>query len=361
MAESKNPKGSSGKEEKEEEIDMGVFLTLLGRGISRIFDFIRSIFTFLFNGLILFLVFLRANFTKIVLVTVVAGIIGSIYQYALKDKVFESSMTVQPNFGSTVQLYKNIDLYSSLIKQKDYERLSKALDINLEEAQNITDIEVYPYDTRSQSVLAYMDFVSTLDSSAVDLIDYETFSDGQADESFKYHVVNVRSKDKLIFTKIEDPIINSVTENNFYNKIKETSYLNLVSKKIALETSMAELDSLRSLYGKVLLAESIKESSGTSIYMSEVGGSTKEMVIFEMYLDMNQQLIDVNEKLTREIEVINVLSSFNPIGTKVRGWYRNFALLGFVGGFVMTLLILFLINLNSILKKHSLPSQNQPD
>ena len=85
------------------------------------------------------------------------------------------------------------------------------------------------------------------------------------------------------------------------------------------------------------------------------------MVIFDMYLDMNQQLIDVNEKLTREIEVINVLSSFNPIGTKVRGWYRNFALLGFIGGFVMTLLILFLINLNSILIKHSLPSQNQPD
>ena len=77
---------------------------------------------------------------------------------------------------------------------------------------------------------------------------------------------------------------------------------------------MIELDSLRSLYKEVLLAETKKEHSGTNIFMSEKASLTKEVEVFDKYMLMNEELIDVNKKITAENEVINVVSSFNSIG-----------------------------------------------
>ena len=64
---------------------------------------------------------------------------------------------------------------------------------------------------------------------------------------------------------------------------------------------------------------------------------------------MNQELIDVNKKITEENEVINVVSSFNPIGMEVKGWYRNFVVIGFVGGFLFVLVLISLMEVNKLL------------
>ncbi len=53
------------------------------------------------------------------LAALIGGSLGAVYQYAFKEVQYESSMTVEPNFGSAVQLYKNIDYYYSLVKQDD--------------------------------------------------------------------------------------------------------------------------------------------------------------------------------------------------------------------------------------------------
>jgi len=102
---------------------------------------------------------------------------------------------------------------------------------------------------------------------------------------------------------------------------------------------MIELDSLRELYKKVLLTESEKESTGTNIFMAETGSVTKEVDVFDKYMLMNEELIEVNEKLTAENEVINVVSSFNAIGMKVKTWYKNFAIIGFIAGFALMFLM----------------------
>jgi hypothetical protein len=112
-----------------------------------------------------------------------------------------------------------------------------------------------------------------------------------------------------------------------------------------------ELDSLRNLYNKVLLAESIRESSGTTIYMSELGKSTKEIEVFETSVELNRLLAEINQELTKKKDLINVVSSFNKIGTEVRGWYRNHALLGLLVALSLSLLALLLVELNEILKK----------
>ena len=127
---------------------------------------------------------------------------------------------------------------------------------------------------------------------------------------------------------------------------------NLISRKEALEVSMNELDSLKSLYKEVLLAESKKESSGTNIFMANTAANNKEFEVFEKYMTMNSQLTNVNKQLTDENEVINVVSSFNPVGMTVRGLHRNFAVIGFVVGFLFVLMIASLKEINKLLSAY---------
>ena len=325
---------------REEDIDIAHLFVLIGKGFSGIINFISSLLKTVFGWFLRFILFIRANLKKMILAALIGGSVGAIYQYALKEVQYESSMTVEPNFGSAVQLYKNINYYLSLVKQNDFERLASSLNISKEEAESISWVEVEPYSNENQVLLSYKNFVEELDSNVVKLVNYQKFSKEQPIESFKYHIVKITAKDKYIFKQLESPIINSIISNNYYDKVKTTAYTNLISKKLALESSMIELDSLRILYKKVMLAESAKESSGTNIFMSEIGSTAKEVAVFDKYMVMNEELIEVNRKLTAENEVVNGVSSFNSIGMKVKSWYKNFAIVGFIGGFALIFLLI---------------------
>lgn len=328
------------KESKEEDVDIAQLFVLIGQAFMSVFNFVLFLFKTIFDWFLLLLLFLRRNFYKIIIAAVIGGGIGAIYQYIIKEVQYESSMTVEPNFGSAVQLYKNIDFYMSLVQQEDFERLAASLDISPEEAESISWIEVEPYSNENQVLLSYKNFIAELDSNAVKLVKYSTFAKEQPIESFKYHIVKIISKNKYIFQKLESPIINSITSNSYYGKVKKTAYTNLIRKKSALESSMTELDSLRTLYKKVLLAESAKENGSTNIFLSETSNNNKEVDVFDKYMLMNEELIEVNTQLTAEKEVINVVSSFNAIGMKVKTWYKNYAILGFLGGLIFMFLFL---------------------
>jgi len=349
MNKNETDSNSKSDEIKEDDIDLGTLFTLIGKGISSVFNFIAQVFQTFWHWVLILILFLRSNFRKMALAALIGGLLGGIYQYAIKEKQFESSMTVEPNFGSAVQLYKNINYYLSLVKQDDSERLAASLNIGPEEAESISWIEVEPYSNENQLLISYKNFIQSLDSNTVKLIDYDTFSEELPIESFQYHVITVVGKDKFVFDKLGAPIINSIIANNYYDKVKTTAYSNLITKKSALENSMLELDSLRTIYKKVLLAESQKENAGTNIFMSENGSRTKEIDLFDKYMVMNDQLIEVNEKLITENEVINVVSSFNSIGMRVNKRYKNYAVLGFLGGFIFLFVYLILKELNKSL------------
>ncbi len=347
---------TSNQAKVEEEVDLGQLFVLIGRGFSKLFNFIGDIFKTIFHWVILFLLFIKNHFIKLVIGALVGAVLGGIYHFGFKVPTYESSMTVQPNFGSAVQLYKNIDYYQTLLKQKDFERLAKSLKISNEEAESITFIEAEPYSNENQSILSFKNFIKDLDTTTIKLVDFETYTEEQPIESFEYHIVTVSSEDKYIFNKLETPIIASIIQNVFYDKVKTTAYNNLISRKDALENSMIELDSLRILYKEVMLAESRKESSGTSIIMADSGEKNKEVVVFDKYMDMNQQLIDVNKKITEQNEVINVVSSFNSIGMKIGGWYRNSIIRGFLGSFLLIVLFLSFKEINQLLIKYETKS-----
>lgn len=352
MAKNKHQAKISTEDKGEEDVDIAQLFELIGKGVMRILNFFVLIIRTFLEWILQLLLFIRAHLKKMILAAIVGGLLGGIYQYVIKDVQYESSMTVEPNFGAAVQLYKNIDFYLSLVKQKDWTRLAESLDISQEEAESISWIEVNPYSNENQVLLSYKNFMSELDSNSVKLISYKKFAQEQPIESFKYHIITITSKDKFVFKKLESPIINSIINNSYYDKVKTTAYLNLISRKSALENSMKELDSLRTLYKKVLLTESARENGGTNIFMSESTAHTKEVEVFDKYMAMNEELNEVNKQLTSEKEVINVVSSFNAIGMKVKTWYKNFAVIGFLGGMTLMLILISIRKLDQQLMRY---------
>ncbi len=342
----KNPELKS----TEEEIDLGHLFYVIGKGISSAFAWLGNLLLGIWDIFISFLLLIRSNFKALMAAALLGGLIGGVYEYGFRARQYESSMTLQPNFGSSVQLYKNIDLYQSLIEQEDYDRLMENLKISEAEARSLKRIEVEPYENENQALLSYKDFVQSLDSLTFDLISYEEFSKAQPAESFKYHIVSVWSVDRFVFEKLERPIIGSIVNNSYYDKVKSNANENLLSKKKALEGSLAELDSLRSIYKKVMIAESQRENSGTNIYLAELNASNKEVLVFDKYMSLNEELFEVNNRLTEQKEVINIVSSFNPVGMKANDWYRNYAVLGLLAGFFLVFAWIQLVRIDHYLQ-----------
>ena len=115
---------------REEEVDLSYVFILFGKFLSSIFSLIGNFFQIILNAVLDVLLFIRSHFRKLVIATIIGGVLGFSYQNFIKEKEFESSMTVQPNFGSAVQLYKNVAFYKSLIEQEDFPKLMQHLQID---------------------------------------------------------------------------------------------------------------------------------------------------------------------------------------------------------------------------------------
>ena len=343
---------NSSKKSNEEEIDLGQLFSLIGKVIFSTIDLIGNIFLSIFYWGVSVLLFLKKHVIKLTIGTILGAVGGNLYQSNFKVPIFESSMTVQPNFGSAIQLYKNIDYYQNLVSQRDIERLAISLNVTTEEASKITSFKAKPYSTPNQTLLSYRRFTASLDSTTLKHLEFDEFSENQPIESFMFHIVSVTSKDKYVFGKLRSPIISSIIRNPYYDQVRKTSSLNLSSSKIAIQNSMQELDTLRDFYKDIMVSESKKSTSGTNIYMSSTNGNDKEIVVFDKYMKMNKLLIDVNKKLTEENDIINVVSSFNPVGKRVIGWRRNYTLLGGVFGFILVFSLFLIQILNKKLKEY---------
>ena len=116
--------------------------------------------------------------------------------------------------------------------------------------------------------------------------------------------------------------------------------------------NLIQVDSLRNVYMKVMIEESKKQTSGTSIDLGGQKSKTKEIDLFGTNRKINQDLEEIAIRKSTEYDVINVISNFQPIGTEVKGVTKNYIfLLGSLGGALMIFWLL-LRQLNTYLENY---------
>lgn len=299
-----------------EEVDLGSLFVIIGKGFSNFFNFIGNLFKDVFHLLIIFLLFLKEHLVKIAIAAVFGFIVGFIIEI-VTPKRYTSDLLLHPNYKSSRQLYNNINFYNDLVKQKDTLRIQKTFGLDKEDAASLKEFTINPIRNQSDIISRYYDLILELDTLTLRSYDFEEFKNSFTDFDYKLHKVNVVAEKNNVFEDLDDVIISSVVDNPYFNTLKKLTNENLNRTDSLYRNSLAQVDSLRSVYMQVMLAEASKESNGTNIDLGGVKRSTKEIELFETNKRINKDLGEIIEDKSEKYEVVNVISNFQPIGNEV--------------------------------------------
>ncbi|WP_298766847.1 hypothetical protein [uncultured Polaribacter sp.] len=334
-----------------EEVDLGSLFVIIGKGFSKLFNFIGSIFKGIFHAFISVLIFVKENIIKIGIATVVGFAIGLFFQVKSPTK-YGSDLLVKPNFESVNQLYNNINYYNDLVKQKDTLGLQKTFNLDKATAASLKSFTIEPVINGLDIINSYDDFITSVDTTTVKSYDFEDFKTSFKELDYKVHKINVLAEKNDVFTKLGEVILNSVVKNKYFNRKKELTNENLNRTDSLLRQNLSQVDSLRRVYMQVMLDEAKKLSTGTNIDLGGVKSRTKELDLFETNKKLNSELQEVIEDKSEEYEVINVIANFQPIGYELKGITKNKAVqFGLLGALFMFFILVFL-KINTFLSNY---------
>jgi hypothetical protein len=335
----------------EEEVDLGSLFMIIGRGFSKFFNFIGSIFKGIFHILILVLIFIKVNIVKIGIATLI-GLIAGIFLEVKFPKKYGSELLIEPNFKSSLQLYNNVNYYNDLVKQRDTLKLQETFNLTKSEAASLKKFEIKPIKNEKDIINAYDDLILSVDTLTIKSYEFEDFKAAFTDFDYKIHKVTVIAEKSNVFEKLDDVIISSVVKNQYFNRLKQLTNENLNRTDSVYKESLSQIDSLRKVYMQVMLDEAKKETSGTNIDLGGEKRTTKELELFETNRKINEDLRNIAQEKSSKYEVINVISNFQPVGYEIKGVTKNYAFqLGGLGAALM-ILYLLLMQLNAYLNNY---------
>jgi len=342
---------STKQQNNEEEVDLGSLFQIIGRAFSRFINFIVTIFIGLFDVLIISLLFFRKHAIKIIIAGVVLGTVGYFLD-SNKEIIYESKMLVKPNFNSTSQLYSNIKFYNDLVGQEEYELLINTFNINEDEAKSLRGFSIKPIKNENDIVSGYDELLASVDTISLRNYKIAEFKEAFTNNNYKVHEIKVRSTKNKIFTKFDGAILSSIINNDYFKKLKESENVNLNRSYDLYQKNLKDADTLRKVYMKALLDEAKKPTQGTSIDMGSRGNGDNEIQLFSISRNLNSNLSKINEDKAHKTEIVNVISSFQKIGSKEKGLLKNKMLVLGAIGVLGTVLILLLKELNGFLNNY---------
>ena len=342
---------STNQSKNEEEVDLGSLFILIGRGFSKFFNFIGSIFKGIFHFFISILIFLKKNTIKIIIAGGIGLMVG-VFLEVKKPISYGSEMLVEPNFKSARQLYNNVNYYNDLVKQKDTATIEKTFHLDKEIAGGLKKFTIEPIRLENDIIEAYDDLILALDTLTIKSYEYKDFKNSFTDFDYKVHKINVISKHNNVFKKIGDVIISSIVDNRYFSRSKELLNEDLNRTDSLYRQNLTQIDSIRKVYMEVMIEEAKKQSNGTNIDLGGQKSTTKEIELFEANRRINKDLKEITEDKSEKYEVINVLSNFQPVGYEIKGVTKNYIfLLGVLGAGLM-IVFLLLVQLNKYLNNY---------
>ena len=342
---------STKKQNNDEEVDLGSLFTVIGKGFKNFFNFIGNIFKGIFHRLILILLFLKLHILKFSVAVLIGGIVGFFLE-SNKETKFSSNLIVKPNFESTQLLYENINYYNDLVKQQNTKHLASIFKIDTSKAAALRKFEITPLMNSNDIINAYDNFILEVDTLTVKSYDFDNFESSFTDFDYLVHNIEVQATVSDIFSELENTIINSIEKNTFFNKIKNLTKENLNTKDSILKANFIEVDSLRSVYMRAILEGAKNNSNGTNIDLGSKSNITKENDLFEIDRKIIYDLSQTYEDIATKSDVINIISNFKPEGSEIKGITKNLIFIMAVLGFLLTLFIILLIDLNKYLEDY---------
>ncbi len=347
------------KPQESEEVDLGQIFKLIGSAFDRFFRFIGSIFIGIYDLVIALLIHFYKRMIWYALGLVIGLISGFIIDVKL-DHLYGANVFIETNFNSARQVYENIKQFQQLAaKDKDILQLAKILGINKEEASKLKGFYIEPDIDENYIVELYSEFYVSLDSTSRSTTNYENYKKSLTAYNFKVHQIGVASTDKYIFKKIQNKFIEQIMGNDYLKELADVSRQNLEKQDATLLLQIEKTDSLASEYLKIRINESTKQpisGSGTNLYLGNAETNkllVDESAVIQQRLILEDERREVNSKLVKEKNIINIISGFPESGYDITKWYEKMKYLLPIVLFSITLIIFTIIGLGKYLDKKS--------
>lgn len=341
---------------KEEEVDLGKLFSMIGNMFSNLFRFLGKMLKELFHYFILLLIFTKEHLVKIGIATILGVIIGYAVDSTVSDK-YSYDMIIEPNYGSIDQIFEKMEYYNVLIEEEDSIALHREFNISYEEANSLVNFGLEPYETKKDQIFAYDDFIKSTDTLTQKYFTFKDFvGEGTSQFDSKRYVYRINSKINNL-TIFGDKILSDIELNPTIQKKKRIRLYTLKLDSIAARVALEEIDSLRSHYKRVTLLELEKGTTpnGSSTYLDfskDSKTNNNDIALFNIAKDLNKKLIEIEKAKETSIDVVNVITTFNPVGAnrgKLSDSYKFILGYLFGGG---TLMFLLLKRLNNYLIRY---------
>jgi hypothetical protein len=327
------------KQNNDQEIDILSLFSTLSKKINSVFVLIINLLISSVNLFIRLLAIIRKNYILLSAAVIIGVLMGYTYEKKFYKPTYTSTLTLSPNFGSTYQLYGNIDFYQNLIKNQDFEKLKSFLNLDSSDSKSLKKISIEPYTNELLNLKNYRRLLGTADSLTAIDFNYNDYISKIPFDSYSRHIITVELNNNKVPTHIEKKIIENI-ENNFYYKNKKETYLeNLEFQKIYILKSIEKLDTL--LFAEKKTSEG--ENSGTTIVLDDNQNENIDLQLFDRYKSIRNELVEINFALNDKKYVINTIDSFSDVGTEKKSAFIYFGPLLL---FFMTLFLILLFELN---------------
>lgn len=350
--EKKNKINQNSQIQSEDEVDLGSLFIVIGKGFRNFLNFIVTIFKSIFHYFILLLIFVKSHVLKLGFALFLGFVVGFIL-HKLDKRTYVSNMIIETNYGSGIQLYKQIEYLNDLIEKKDSLSLSHILNIDTKDAAQISKIQVSAYQSKNNLYRAFDEYKQTTDTIFTRGFEFDDYTKRLTEYDLRYHTIQVNSKSKTVFSDLTPSLIRLV-ENNYYKNIKNLKVNELIQKLKVLNKNLTQIDSLRKTYKEVALKEAENKQGGSTIEFAKTDSKKEEndIKLFETTTDILENISLTNNDLVRKNNIVNIISDFDKIGVPdknlIHKKYIQFALL--FGGLMLGWILIK--QLNSYLNKY---------
>ncbi|WMI68940.1 hypothetical protein [Mangrovimonas sp. YM274] len=293
-----------------EEVDLGQLFTLIGSLFTKFFNFIGSIFTKLFYLFVAIVFFIKKN----ILILAGAAVLGfgfGMFKQKTSTPVYSSNAVIKQNYDTGESLYNLLNYYNDLIMDQDFQSLSAALNVTLEEARNMVSFQMESVLNENQKLKVYDEYKKEIDSTLADNIDFEKFLENSYDYDYAYQRLTVSATQKSLLKKVLPEIIKNIESIEFFKNEQQKDLAELQYQERVIKESLKESDSLQKVYQRVLERMNENPNSQTSILIDNTGdkSSTKEYELFSEDIKLRRELVSIQRKKDDVKKIVEVISS----------------------------------------------------
>lgn len=299
-----------------EEVDLSTLFKLVGVAFERFINFFTSIFTNIFSAFV-WIIFLIKKHIIILFSVLVLGYLIGFFITKFSEPKFDSSVSIVQNYPSGQNLYSLVKYYNNLIKQKDFETLGQALELDMETSSKISSFDITPLVSGNNNLITFNEFLLEIDTLASPKIEYDEFVENIENHSYKHQKISIQSSLSNNFIPVFSKIISSISLNPYFMSEQEKDIKELTNIKEALEFSLVKSDSLKSTYKRVLEQELISNNASEIGITFEGSSKTKTTREYELYrsdLELERELVETERALLDKQHIIEIISSNQDAG-----------------------------------------------